>query len=132
MTTKLDPILSTLDASKIGRMNIDLDGSTLSLNLLPEQQSDVDVRFEGVSAFYYIDGSDEKQSEPKSQVHSITYHQRGFGEFAAVRYLDDPADDGDFHVSIPNFAISLDESSIFIEAESVRIDDQVFTVRNRK
>ncbi len=128
MITKLDPLLSTLDSSALEQLNIDMDDHSISLDILPKTKKDTKIRFDGVSAFYYIDSSEPATEAASNQLHSITHHYRGFGEFAAVRSMDAPEEDP-YMVSIPNFAISLNESSLFIEATKVSIDDQVFTVR---
>lgn len=128
---ELSPWLDQLDSSKIDSLKIDLEDQKISFKLTPEKKELVDVEFEGVNAFYYIDDSDtlETADVKNDKVNSIAYHKAGFGEFASVKSIADLAPEASpIEISIPNFAISLNDSSMYIEAQSVYINGNQFDV----
>lgn len=133
MSLGLSPWLDTLDSSKIEDLRIDLEDNKISFQLAPSMNSGVSLEFEGVSAFYYIDGSDTALTADHRQdrIHSISYHKGGFGEFASVRPFEDHSYNGPIEISIPNFAISLDDSSMYIEAKSININGNQFDVTRK-
>jgi len=131
MSMELSPWLDQLDASKIDALKIDLEDKKISFQLTPNKEELVNLEFEGVSAFYYIDGSDTSITADlkKDHLNSIAYHKAGFGEFASLKPLEDLSEDSPFEISIPNFAISLKESSMYIEAQFVNINGNQFDVQ---
>ena len=131
MSMELNPWLDQLDSSKIDALKIDLEDQKISFKLTPEKTVHVDIEFDGVNAFYYIDDSDAfvKADTKKDLVNSIAYHKSGFGEFASVRSIAELAPEASpIEVSIPNFAISLNDSSMYIEARSININGNQFDV----
>jgi hypothetical protein len=129
--SELNPWLGQLDASKIEALQINLENKKISFKLTPTAVDHVDLEFDGVNAFYYIDDSDTTVTadSKKELIHSIAYHKAGFGEFASVKSLPEMSlDEVPIEVSIPNFAISLNDSSMYIEAASVNINGNRFEV----
>jgi len=128
---ELSPWLDQLDSSTIDSLKIDLEDKKIAFKLSPEKQKNIDLLFEGVNAFYYIDDSDTSETahEKNDKVNSVAYHKAGFGEFASVKSIAelDP-ETSPFEISVPNFAISLKDSSMYIEAQSVFINGNQFDV----
>jgi len=131
MSLELNPWLDQLDASHIDALKIDLEDNKISFKLTPSKEDLVNLEFEGVSAFYYIDDSDTALTADLKMDHmkSIAYHKAGFGEFASLKPLETLTEDSPFEISIPNFAISLNDSSMYIEAESININGNQFDVQ---
>ena len=128
---ELSPWLDELDSSKIDSLKIDLEDQKISFKLAPQKKDLVDLKFEGVNAFYYIDDSDTEMTADvkKDKVNSIAYHKAGFGEFASVKAIANLAPEASpIEISVPNFAISLNDSSMYIEAQSVFINGNQFDV----
>ncbi len=129
--SELNPWLCQLDASKIDALQINLEDKKISFKLTPAASDHVDLEFDGVDAFYYIDDSDTALTadSKKDLIHSIAYHKAGFGEFASVKSLPELSmTESPIEISIPNFAISLNDSSMYIEAKSVNINGNRFDV----
>lgn len=119
------------DSSKIDALKIDLEDKKISFKLTPNEKDLVNLEFEGVNAFYYIDDSDTSvtANDKKDKLNSIAYHKAGFGEFASVKsYADLSPEASPIEISIPNFALSLNDSSMYIEAQSVFINGNQFEV----
>ena len=128
---ELSPWLDTLDRSRIDALKIDLTDKKIFFKLAPQDKDAVEVKFEGVNAFYYIDDSDTTLSadQMNDMIRSISYHKAGFGEFASVKAYENLTPEASpIEISVPNFAISLDESSMYIEAQSVNINGNQFEV----
>ena len=128
---ELSPWLDALDSSKIDSLKIDLEDQKISFKLAPQKKDLVDLKFEGVNAFYYIDDSDTEMTADlkKDKVNSIAYHKAGFGEFASVKSIANLAPEASpIEISVPNFAISLNDSSMYIEAQCVFINGNQFDV----
>lgn len=130
---KLEPILDSLKNSVVRYIDIDVKKDEISLNLEKDESAtqEVNIRFEGVTTFYFIDESDEDKGASKinnSGLDSISYHQDGLGEFSAhTQDLDEVS----FQlISLPNFALAMDQSSFYIEANSIDINGNRFNVTN--
>ncbi len=128
--TKLIPLLSQMESLAINKMNINMrkDTITLKLKTLQEKRDDIDITFEGVSAFYYIDENKQVHYDwdlKATNINSITYYSDGIGEFAAIEVIDG-IETGPFAVSYPNFVLEMMDKTLFIEAQSVKINDKKF------
>ncbi len=126
--TKLIPLLSQMESLAINKMNINMrkDTITLKLKTLQEKRDDIDITFEGVSAFYYIDENKQVHYDwdlKATNINSITYYSDGIGEFAAIEVIDG-IETGPFAVSYPNFVLEMMDKTLFIEAQSVKINDK--------
>lgn len=122
MNTKLQPVLDSLKSVSVDEVNFKFEENQIELAItkLEDKSNKWNIVFDGVSAFYYVD-SDETYEKVK-KIHdfgAIAYNRRGFGEFLT---LDPQAD-----VSVPNFAIDVNASSLYIEADGVTINGDFFT-----
>lgn len=131
--TKLIPFLDTMGMALIDGMNINLKQDTITLWLKQdtiELSTPIEITFEEVSAFYYLDEHRQAQpmlSPPKGQVSAISFYSEGFGQFAAIEVIDG-IESAPFVVSYPNFIISMMDRSLLIEARTVKINGQAYRV----
>ncbi|MCT4565655.1 MAG: hypothetical protein N4A68_15265 [Maledivibacter sp.] len=129
--TKLQPLLNSLKQSTIEKFDINVPKEKISIDIKPNSNSDdkVKITFEEVFSFYFI--NDEGNLSQKScfdytKLNSIGYYENGLGEFANFNCPDDEITEKD--IALPNFALELIDSCIFIEARSIKIDDKNFRV----
>lgn len=131
--TKLIPFLDTMGSALIDGMNINLKQDTITLWLKPDTRgpsSPVEITFEEVSAFYYLDEHRQAPpllAPPKDQLSAISFYSEGFGQFAAIEVVDG-VESPPFVVSYPNFIISMMDRSLLIEARTVKINGQTYRV----
>ncbi len=131
--TKLIPFLDTMGSALIDGMNINLKQDTITIRLKPEGcgiTEAVEVTFEEVSAFYYLDEHRQPmalQAPPREQLHAISFYSEGFGQFAAIEVVNG-VESAPFAVSYPNFIITMMDRSLLIEARSVKINGQTYRV----
>lgn len=131
--TKLIPFLDTMGSALIDGMNINLKQDTITLRLKPDHMNltdPIEVTFEEVSAFYYLD--EHQQAQPmrnpsRDQLSAISFYSEGFGQFAAIEVVDG-IESPPFVVSYPNFIISMMDRSLLIEARTVKINGQTYRV----
>lgn len=127
MSNYFHPILDAYAKGKIDSVNFDMDFDTISVAISQRDQIEpVEIIFEDVKAFYYID-HDLKNELPinHEQLNVIAYDLYGFGEFSAVNATNlDEA-----FVSIPNFAVNLNDSSLYIDAPKIRINNKEYNVK---
>ncbi len=125
MTSLFHPILDTYAKGKINSVNFDMDEDSISVAIIGNQEPEpIEIKFEDVRAFYYIDH--DLKSEllfSHDQLNVIAYDTYGFGEFSAAANHD-----SDF-VSIPNFAVNLKDSSLYIDADKIRINNKRYHVK---
>lgn len=127
MTHNFPPILDSYSKGKIDSININMDLDIISVAISTNNSSDAtEIIFEDVKAFYYIDHDMPTDLRVSNEnLNAISYDTYGFGEFSAVNA---EAEDEMF-VSVPNFAVNVNDSSLFIDAHKIRINDQEFRVR---
>ena len=135
MDYRLAPLLDTLREIKLDKVNINILADTISLHLGDKEteKDKVNVRFDGVSSFYYIDESKEDSDKSviyNSKLNSISYCEEGLGEFSTLE--ENYGEFGIKLVTIPNFAVEMKDYSLFIEAESIAIDGKKFDVSSKK
>jgi len=129
--SRLISLLSRLGSSRLEKLDIDMPGDIISMDIqgVNDSEDKYKVTFEEVSSFYFIneEGKLIKTLElDHTQLNSIGYYKDGVGEFI---YYDEKKDEiTDEDVSYPNFAIEMKDTSIFIEAKSIRINDKRFRV----
>ena len=128
--TKLIPLLNMVESLSINKMNINMRADTISLKLikLQEKNEEIEIIFEGVSAFYYIDENKNIHYDwdiQSTNLNSITYYSDGIGEFQALEVING-VEVEPFAVSYPNFVLEMMDKSLFIEAKSVKINDKKF------
>ncbi|WIF95939.1 hypothetical protein [Caminicella sporogenes] len=132
-TSKLKPLLNNLSQSIIKKMNINIPKDMISIDIKKENPNSCDeykVVFEEVFSFYFVNENTnlvKKAYFDCTKLTSIGYYENGIGEFANADVSDIEelkAED----VSLPNFALELKNSSMFIEARSIKINDKKFKV----
>lgn len=131
--TKLIPFLDTMGSALIDGMNINLKQDTITLRLKSDTiglSNPIEITFEEVSAFYYLD--EHRQAQPmlgpqKEQLSAISFYSEGFGQLAAIEVVDG-VESPPFVVSYPNFIISMMDRSLLIEARTVKINGQTYRV----
>ncbi len=127
MTNSVHPVLDTYAKGKINSLNIDTDIDKISVGISNKDAlAPIEIIFEDVKAFYYIDHDlKDDIAFTNENLNIISYDDLGFGEFATVKR----AEDEDVFVSIPNFAVNLNESSLYIDANKIRINNKSYHVR---
>jgi len=132
-SSKLEPLLTSMSQSTIKSMNINVPGEVISLDIKKENldsSSEYSIVFEEVFSFYYVNEEGtivEKPYIDSTKLSSIGYYKDGVGEFINTDVENDE-DLSENDISLPNFAIEMLNSSIFIEARSIKINDKKFKV----
>ncbi|MCG8540541.1 MAG: hypothetical protein MJA82_11470 [Clostridia bacterium] len=129
--SKLTPLLDSLSQSTIKKFDINIPKDKISIHVKDSSNSDnnVEIIFEEVFSFYFINENEVLSKKPhfnSTKLNSIGYYEKGIGEFANFDCSDEEIDEKD--ISAPNFALELLDSSMFIEARSIKIDDKRFRV----
>ena len=127
MTNNFHPLLNQFTKGKINTVNFDMDSDIISVAVHTNNSaSPAQIIFKDVKAFYYIDHDLNADIHLTDEnLNTISYDDYGFGEFSAVN----PQTDDELFVSIPNFAVNIKDSSLFIDAHKILINDQEFRVR---
>jgi len=127
MSNSFHPLLSNYSKGKIDSINFDMDLDKISVAISANNSVDAaEIIFEDVKAFYYIDHDMPTEIQlSDNNLNTISYDTFGFGEFSAAS----PQTEDELFVSIPNFAVNINDSSLFIDADKIRINDQAFRVR---
>lgn len=129
------PILGKLEDCDIDNLNIDFKNNTLMLTAQSVEFDSNDLKkfdltFENISAFYFMDDTSEFYNSNKNTSNSIFYYDKGIGEFATIKNVEDSYDeDNILSVSVPNFSISLKNSSIFLESNQLSVNGDLFNIR---
>ncbi|MBN2899355.1 MAG: hypothetical protein JXO44_11325 [Clostridia bacterium] len=133
MHPKLDPLLDALKQITLSTLAIDVLEDKISLDLKKRQeQESLSVKFDGVSSFFFIDESKNSEHDrtlANIDVNSIAYYEGGLGEFSTLE--EDYGDFGIKMVTIPNFAVEMKDSSLFIEADYIEINGERFDVSTK-
>lgn len=125
MTNAFNPLLDTYSKGTVSGIHFDMDVDQIAIDVKPhEDMAPVKVVFENVNAFYYID---HYTGVPLNQanLNTISFDHSGFGEFATVAEKNSD----EFYVSIPNFAVSVNESSLYIDAKTIIIQNKAYNVK---
>lgn len=127
MTNSFSPILDSYAKGKIDAINFDMDYDKISIDITQyDKEALAQIVFEDVKAFYYIDHDLKTEMEISNEnLNVISFDTLGFGEFTAV----DVKSAEDLFVSIPNFAVNLNNSSLYIDAHRIRINDKEYAVK---
>lgn len=129
--SKLIPLLDSLRQSIIERFDINIPKEKISIHIKASDSSanDIKVIFEEVFSFYFINERGSLSTRPcfdYTKLNSIGYYENGVGEFANLDCPEEEITEQD--ISLPNFALELLNSSMFIEARSIKINDKKFRV----
>lgn len=123
MANDIYPLLDTYAKGKINAVNFDMDLDMISVAISNELSEATEIVFEDVIAFYYIDHDLEHDLKlTASELSAISYDTLGFGEFST--HAQD-----DLFVSIPNFALNINESSLYIDAHKIVINNEAYKVK---
>ncbi|MBE0450924.1 MAG: hypothetical protein IBX70_08770 [Clostridia bacterium] len=127
MVNNVHPFLDAFAKGKINSLNIDMDFDKISVAISSRNEVDpVEIIFEDVKAFYYIDHDLKSELDLSNEnLNVVSYDDLGFGEFTAAKH----SETDDIFVSIPNFAVNINDSSLYIDANKIRIKDRAFNVR---
>lgn len=126
MKTKLLPLLDDFGLSNINQLQFDINDDAIKINIQKSSNDlPIEVIFEEVTAFYFIDGNNDMNRVSANNLNSIVYYETGFGEFASA---SEDVESDEPNISIPNFALDLVDSSLYIEAKKINIGGQVFDV----
>lgn len=88
--------------------------------------------FDGVKAFFYADPNQAAllNDETPTELSSIVFCDKGFGEFAIITSLEDHQRGASpIEISVPNFNLCFGDASFFIEANSVTINENKFSLK---
>ncbi|MDN5351220.1 MAG: hypothetical protein PWQ12_136 [Clostridiales bacterium] len=124
MSSHVYPLLDQYAKGKIDTINFDMDVDTISLAISAKDHEDpVEIIFEEVKSFYYVDHDLKSGINLSNEnLNVVSYDTYGFGEFSA-------AGEENPRISIPNFAVNINDSSLYIDADKIRINNQAFYVR---
>jgi len=120
MNSKVTPLLSDLSNMPIDRFQIDTKNDTIKLNFTENSNKIDEIVFNEVTSFYYLDHDLEEDTENTS-LNNIMYCG-----MQSTDLID--TEDENVAVSIPNFVLEFNDSNIFIEANSIVINNQEFVV----
>lgn len=123
MINKVTPLLSSLSNIKINRFHIDPKTDTIKLNLNNDSISE--IIFNDVLSFYYMDNDDSIPDDNNNiSLNNIMYCEVNNNEHFNIPN----GEEGDVNISIPNFVLELSDSAVFIEANSITIDQKEYLV----
>lgn len=122
MNQNLMPILTNISKMPIHAFQFDTKNDRIKVNFSKNDFNEVnEIIFDQVTSFYYKDHDGQENDYSHENINSIMYcgHQ--------PYELNLPEDD-DMMISIPNFIIELNDSNIFIEAQSIVINKEQYKV----
>ena len=123
MNSNLTPLLTALTKVPIDKFQIDTKNDTIKLNFEKNNSHVTEIVFDEVTSFYYLDHDQEDTIEDESiSLNNIMYCGQGTPDFINIH------DEDDIAVSIPNFVLELNDSNVFIEANSIIIDKEKYIV----
>lgn len=126
MIKPFHPLLNPYAKGQIDAVHFDMSRDRISLDVTSNESAKGNITFENVKAFYYVDHEAPTASDvSKAHLNTISYDTNGFGEFSAVNAEAEET----VVISVPKFAVSIDDSSLFIDAKTIKIDDKSFKIR---
>ncbi len=140
---KLENQLEGLYQSQLEDFSLELSDQRIRFKTTKTEVCQFDeLIFDGVKAFFYADPNKEnpvnnfsltgESSKETTELSSIVFCDKGFGEFAIITSLEDHArGEAPIEISIPNFNLCFGEASFFIEAKSVTINDNHFSLKQQ-
>ncbi|MBN2794853.1 MAG: hypothetical protein JXR88_05570 [Clostridia bacterium] len=123
MNSNLMPILSSISKLPIDTFQIDTKNDVIKLNFISDDKQGKikEIIFNEVTSFYYLDHDKKSDETIKQSLNNIMYVG-----YQASDYINAPEDES--NISIPNFIIELNDSNMFIEANSIVIDSETYMV----
>lgn len=135
MSVELDGRLAELSDGIIEALDIDLLFHTITVVMRREHTPTaavIDVIFERVSAFSFVDSTGETEVPPASwnDVHlkAIYFDPNGHGSFYHVGYPRYPSSSGMEMLSSANFILVLEHGTLLVEAECIVLEHARFEV----
>lgn len=123
----IEPILNDIGTGTIENFHIDNSNNEIVVHIKGKNGHLKTLKFKDIKGYYFMDISDSNTLQLDdyiSNLNTVSYYESGFGRFANVN-MNNPKN---VNVSVPNFAINLINSSIFIEAETIEIDEESYQV----
>lgn len=119
MNQELMPILTSISKLPIDAFQFDRKNDSIKMNFSKSETAEVnEIIFNKVTSFYYKDHDSQGEEHITENLNTIMYcGDRPYDFF-------DLPEDEDTLVSVPNFIIELNESNIFIEAQSIVINKE--------
>jgi len=121
MNSNITPVLSGLSNIPIDKFQIDTKNDMIKLNFTENNDKIEEIVFNEVTSFYYLD-HDEISEEEKASLNNIMYCGTQAPDYINI------SEDDDVAVSIPNFVLELNDSNVFIEANSIVINKKKYIV----
>lgn len=125
MTDKLELQLDEIKINTIKDYHITNKEDELIVDIFNNDGSELTIKFKEVNGYYYqdFDGLNDLELKPYSQnLGFISYYKHGFAKFLQI----DMNNKEELHSSVPNFVINLLDSSIYVDANIIEINDEVF------
>lgn len=130
---KLENVLVNLSQSQLEDFSIEMSDQRIRFKTAHYNDANIDeLVFDGVKAFFYADPNENVQLSKQlpMELSSIVFCDKGFGEFAIIASLEDHKQGNSaIEISIPNFNLCFGEASFFIEANSVTINENRFSLK---
>lgn len=121
MNSKVTPLLSGITNMPIDKFQIDTKNDTIKLNFTENSKKIDEIIFNEVTSFYYLD-HDLDEDSTSTSLNNIMYCGIQEPDFINI------SEEEDIAVSIPNFVLEFNDSNIFIEANSIIINNEKFIV----
>ncbi len=130
---KLENVLVNLSQSQLEDFSIEMSDQRIRFKTAHYNDANIDeLVFDGVKAFFYADPNENVQLSKQlpMELSSIVFCDKGFGEFAIIASLEDHKQGNSaIEISIPNFNLCFGEASFFIEANSITINENRFSLK---
>ena len=130
---KLESQLMNLYQSQLEDFSLELSDQRIRFKTARTDENSADeLVFDGVKAFFYADPNRAPafNDETPTELSSIVFCDKGFGEFAIIESLDDHLrGESPIEISVPNFNLCFGDASFFIEANSITINDNRFALK---
>lgn len=118
MNLELTPLLSNIGNLSLNKFQIDTKNDRIKLNFNKQPNQVSEIIFDEVTSFYYLDHDNENDTG-KNKLNNIMYCNNTIDFFE---------EDEEAQISVPNFILELNDSNVFIEANSIVIDEKKYKV----
>lgn len=137
---KLEHQLEGLYQSQLEDFSLELSDQRIRFKTTKNEISQIDeLIFDGVKAFFYADPNSTSMTKPlplmgeeTTELSSIVFCHKGFGEFAIISSYEEHArGEAPIEISVPNFNLCFGDASFFIEAKSITINDNRYSLKHQ-
>lgn len=125
MTDKLELQLDEIKIHQIKNYHIENKDDTVTVHIFNNDGSELTITFKEINGYYYqdFDGLNDLELKPYSKnLGFISYYKHGFAQFLQI----DMKNQEELVTSVPNFVINLVDASIYVDANIIEINDDVF------